>query len=317
MSNWINENNRKKLEKYLSAIEKVFDVDNILKFEMTVDSINEYFENSNIGYDLVHSKAGSIHLAISDDEIFRKEDYNKQLKYIETYINLYPIQSKVLEIGSGKGFNIGNLAKNCTHASFTGLELTEIFFKEASKKYEHLVNVEFVLGNFHNIPFNKFEFDVVFDVEAICYAQDYKCVLSDIYRVLKPNGTFISFNGFRDREFQSLDDDLKKAVRLVELSMAVDVFAEIGKFITIAKEIGFEVLLCNNISQKIMPNLIKYEEYANKSVLNYPRLSRFLSRRLSQKILLQNAISALLMPITVSEKAHGYYFIVLKKVQAS
>jgi ubiquinone/menaquinone biosynthesis C-methylase UbiE len=135
--------------------------------------------------------------------------------------------------------------------------------------------------------------------------------LSEAYRILRPGGEFVLFDGFRKSGFDSLDPDLKTAAKLVETSMAVGKPLIIDDFLQIASHVGFKATEVKDISQAIMPNLGKFQFLA-RGYFKYPMLSRLILGLLPP-YLVKNSISGLLMPFTLKANAQGYYEITLKR----
>ncbi len=300
-----------KLTNYLNKIDSFFGINNVITKKITKKNIQQYFTESSLGYTMFHSKKGSVHFAISDDGIFRKSDYNKQVKLISEILTKNESKLNILEIGSGKGYNTGNLAKSYPESNFYGLELTPSFLKQAKQSYKNCNNAMFIQGDFHKIPFENNTFDYVFEIEAMCYANNMETVIKEIHRVLRPNGVFVSFDGFRNNNFESFSNELKTACKLVEISMAVESGFEIGKWISISQSVGLSTIECKDISKQIMPNLQRFESMANKFLDS--RFLKYLSHFLPNYFV-NNVIAGLLISVTVEKKGQGYYKIISQKV---
>jgi ubiquinone/menaquinone biosynthesis C-methylase UbiE len=298
------------LAKYLNKIKQVFDLDELLRQEIDQMEVVDYYVQSEAGYRFFHSSEGAIHLALNYDRKFDKEGYYGQAKIIQKHITeLCP--QRVLELGSGKGFNTIYLARKNKDVEFIGIDITHKYVKFAQTQSQGLANLHFVLGDFHKLNFVDESFDLVFEVESVCHAYDMSMVLSEIYRVLKPKGRFISFDGYRKAGFDQFDDKIKLAARLVEVAMAISRPWLIDDWLYLAQKIGFEILSVDELSEAIMPNLLKFQRLA-KGYFKFTILSRALLRILPPK-LVKNSIAGLLMPFTIKAGAHGYYNIVLKR----
>lgn len=93
---------------------------------------------------------------------------------------------KVLEIGFGTGVNLQYL--NCDQIdSITALDLE--FRKTDAKCSED--NITFVKGEAEQLPFPDDSFDTVIETLVLCSVTDMEKALSEIMRVLKPQGSFI------------------------------------------------------------------------------------------------------------------------------
>src|SRR5690606_19442136 len=113
-----------------------------------------------------------------------------------------------------------------------------------------------------------------------------------IYRVLKPDATFILFDCFKKR-----CDDLTlnevTATHLIEKSMSVNRFAPLHEFLEAAKSTGFEVVEIEDISRSTMPNLMRFERLA-QLFFQFGTIGKFF-RWILPEYLAQNAIAGLLM----------------------
>jgi len=299
------------LDNYLAKIEAIFPASDILEQQITRSFIRDYYTDSNFAYKLFHSKEGSVHMALNGDGRYDADGYYGQARAAKELIEAKGAACRVLELGCGKGFNSIFLAGEKPDSTFDAIDLTPEFLNEAKNKSNHLPNVAFRLGDFHELPFEDNTYDVVFGVETVCHASDFDRVFREVYRVLKPGGQFLLFDGYRQPGFSRLDARLIKAARLVEITMAVEDSPEIDKLLEMTTKIGFETLVCEDISQDILPNLIKFEHLA----------LRFFKRKWLAKLifrlfpphLVKNSVAGLLMPITIRENAQGYYKLVFRK----
>lgn len=299
------------LQSHLDRINKIFGIDDILNQDITRDFIKDYYDDSNLGYTFFHSKEGSVHMALNFDGKFDEEGYCEQVKIIHSFIQEKGNIKDVLELGSGKGFNTIYLSKKNENLNFSAIDLTPEFVEKAVRESKNIPNANFRVGDFHEIQHPGECFDLAFEIEAVCHASDVRKVLSEIHRVLKPGGYFIAFDGYRQPNFDSLDTRLAQASRLVEISMAVEEGRKIDEWLKTAEEVGFQIEYKKDISQAIMPNLLKFKRLARK----------YFKRKWSAKLVLallpghlvKNSIAGLLMPYTITGDAQGYYHIVLKK----
>lgn len=298
------------LPKYLNKIEKIFNINSMTSEIIDADKIIDYYEESEVGYKFLHSPEGSIHMAINYDGVFNKNGYLEQAKKVDSIIKNNGIKH-VLELGCGKGFNSKFLAEHNPNVTFTGVDLSPSHIKAAKDSTSQLNNIFFLNEDFQNLPFDTDSFELVFEVESICHALDMPKALSETFRVLKNNGTFILFDGFRKNNFNELPANLRLAAKLTEISMAWGKPLIIDDFINIAKDTGFGILDVSDISHAIMPNLKRLQVMA-RGFYKYPSLANVLKKILPAH-LLKNSIAGVLMPITIKNDAQGYYLIEMKK----
>lgn len=99
------------------------------------------------------------------------------------------VNKKVLEIGCGAGIDGAEFAKNS--AIYYGIDLTDNAVNLA-KEYFNLQNLNgyFIVTNAENLPFKDNEFDHIYSWGVIHHSPDTEKIVKEIYRVLKPGGTF-------------------------------------------------------------------------------------------------------------------------------
>lgn len=103
-------------------------------------------------------------------------------------------EDRILDIGFGNGYLIKNLAKN-NNSYFYGIEISDDMVKAGCKRNSKLIEqgkVHLIKGNVMDIPFETSFFDKVYTVNTIYFWEDIDKSLSEIKRVLKPNGIFIN-----------------------------------------------------------------------------------------------------------------------------
>ncbi len=304
----IDTKNQDELRKYLAKIDKVFDAKKFIEQDIDIQDTAEYYRGSELGYRFFHSAEGSIHMALNYDGKFSRDGYYGQAKIVQDYINKTGAK-KVLEVASGRGFNSIYLAKKNPQTQFFGIDLTPEHVKYAQQHSKDISNLEFHQGNFQNLQFQDCAFDLAFEVESICHALDMKKALSEVNRVLKKGGYFVSIDGFRDKDFESYSEDLKIASKLAEVSMAVGKPWKMNEWVTLCEQVCFKVEDIEDLSMAIMPNLLRFQFLA-RGFFKYPSLSKLFIKNLPY-YLVQNAIAGILMPFTIGAGAQRYYKAIL------
>ena len=101
----------------------------------------------------------------------------------------------VLEIGSGRGGGSSYIMRYRNPNSVTGIDFSKNAIEFCNRNYS-IKGLSFCHGDAESLPFENRKFDVVVNVESShCYA-DIGAFLSEVYRILKPNGYFL-FADFR------------------------------------------------------------------------------------------------------------------------
>lgn len=95
---------------------------------------------------------------------------------------------KVLDIASGEGYGSSLLANYADQV--TGVDISNEAIIHAQKMYKKR-NLNFAVGSVLEIPCESESFDVVVSFETIEHIVDHQKMLSEIKRVLKPDGVLI------------------------------------------------------------------------------------------------------------------------------
>ena len=116
----------------------------------------------------------------------------------------------ILEVGSGRGGGAAYIAKYLDPKFVTGIDISEDAISLCHNLY-NLTNLNFVIGDSESIPFSDNIYDIVINVESShCYG-DMEKFLSEVYRVLKPDGYFL-FCDFRTLEgIDELNEQFSKS----------------------------------------------------------------------------------------------------------
>ncbi len=114
---------------------------------------------------------------------------------IANTIALLDIQpgDQILEIGPGNGKHVASVLDSFDSVYYTGMDISETMIAAA-----HALNAEsvlagkatFTLSNGKTIPFSAHTFDKIFTVNTVYFWKNPLQYATEIYRVLKPNGTF-------------------------------------------------------------------------------------------------------------------------------
>jgi len=97
-------------------------------------------------------------------------------------------EEMVLDVGCADGHLIGRLSQFLPKSRIFALDVSKKLILSAKKKYK---NISFLVADSHHLPFPDKTFDLVFCTETIEHVVSPKRVLSEIKRVLKPEGKLI------------------------------------------------------------------------------------------------------------------------------
>jgi ubiquinone/menaquinone biosynthesis C-methylase UbiE len=152
----------------------------------------------------------------------------------------------ILDIGCGGGANIARMLKMASNLKLSGLDYSELCVKKALKYNKKAVDkkhCEIKQGSVSNIPYEETVFDIVTAFETTYFWPDIKNDAKEIFRVLKPGGTFFICN-----EDVRLDDDKKPHNDYFEKKFNLKMYSP-KEFTNILSEIGFmdiQIILSKN-----------------------------------------------------------------------
>jgi SAM-dependent methyltransferase len=111
---------------------------------------------------------------------------------IKQYLPLKP--GKALDIGAGRGISSYALAKDTWQVTALEPDLSDLVGVGAIQQLvvEENLPITIVREFGENLPFADAQFDFIFARQVLHHAQDLPQLCREIYRVLKPGGTFIA-----------------------------------------------------------------------------------------------------------------------------
>jgi len=137
-----------------------------------------------------------------DDEL---ERYPIQL-YHHLCIQVELKDKIIVEVGSGRGGGANFIARYHKPKLITGVDLSPNAVSLCNKSY-NLDNLNFLVGDSAKLPFEDNSVDVIFNVESSHCYPSIPDFISEVCRVLKPDGHFLYCDLVIDSD---LDDHLNK-----------------------------------------------------------------------------------------------------------
>lgn len=97
-------------------------------------------------------------------------------------------QKRVLDVACGSGYGAAELA--AVARNVTAIDVSPEAIQYAAEHYPQ-ANLDFRVASAHSLPFPDLTFDLVVSFELIEHLENYRELLSEVRRVLAPNGQFI------------------------------------------------------------------------------------------------------------------------------
>lgn len=294
----------------LQVIGSYYDLQALLEDKTDNHAVARYYRKSDFFYNLIHSHGGHyIHMGLSDGVIFHKEDFEKQARFVGTFLS--GMSMHVLEVGAGQLANTRLLAKLFPQHQFTALDLPDRNFL----KNRVPANVTLVEGDYNDLSaFQDKPFDVVFGVETVCHADSKERVIGEISKVLKPGGKLILFDVYEAKPQEEMSDFQKRVSAITLAAMRVTAKDQfIGNMTRYMDQHQFRDIDVTEMTQAIRPTLRNLDR-VSCHYFTHPRMIKTLGKCISKDVTM-NSIAGWLMLYTFDgENIHRYCRIVATKV---
>ena len=159
----------------------------------------------------------------------------------------------VFEPGCGIGGGVTQVAQMLPRAHVTGLSLVhrQLSIGNARARAAGQDNTSLCCGNYLHTPFADRSFDGIFTIETLIYtpASEQAKLFREMFRILRPGRTFVSFDGFRRRD--PIDDTDRACIQDVMDGWTMPLPPLPAEFRAHAELAGFEVLRQEEATQHI------------------------------------------------------------------
>jgi ubiquinone/menaquinone biosynthesis C-methylase UbiE len=133
---------------------------------------------------------GEEHPLMDIDQFFSLEDYCLRLMHLKAYEEVVKRagDKTVLEIGCNTGYGTKLVSNVCR--KIIGVDLSLKALRVASTRYA-AANIDYLLIDGLTLPFADGSFDLVISFQVIEHISNYKTYLSELKRVLSPDGVVV------------------------------------------------------------------------------------------------------------------------------
>lgn len=286
------------LKALLQMVDQLFGIEAVLseKAHPSDDLVRKYYDQSGMAYERIYSNEGCMHLAINPDGVFSHDGLRHQPRVIVRDLRENG-GKRVLELGCGKGFNSEIVARNLRGVSVIGTDLLDDHVAKARLKAQAagLANLSFEQASYEPLPDRFRDFDVIFGVETLCYAQDLDAVARSVAAALRPGGRFVIFDVHSRLDPARMTPDMAQASLLYAASMVVTRgFFRMGSWEAALARAGLDVAPTRNLTRAVQPGLLRLQNMALEVLGDWKKR---LAIKALPRYLARNGVSALLGPM--------------------
>jgi sterol 24-C-methyltransferase len=111
-------------------------------------------------------------------------------------------------------------------------------------------HVTFVKGDFMKMPFPDNTFDRIYSIEATCHAPSLKGVYSEIFRVLKPGGTYATYEWLLADNYDPSNPHHKQISYDIEVGDGIPAMVKKSVAVKAFEDVGFELFHDEDLADK-------------------------------------------------------------------
>lgn len=157
----------------------------------------------------------------------------------------------VLDVGCGVGGPAREIA-TFTGANVTGLNNNDYQISRAEAycaRRNLSQQCSFVKGDFMNMPFKDNKFDMVYAIEATVHAPKLEGVYGEIFRVLKPGGTFGVYEWLMTDRYDDSNRAHREIRHGIEVGDGIPQMVKINVCLEALKKVGFEITFNEDLAE--------------------------------------------------------------------
>lgn len=294
----------------LERLAQFFDLDALANAGTSPVDIDRYYRANRFAYTLLHSRANVLHMGVSRDGTFKEADFFEQSSHVGRLIGDRGVSC--LELAAGRAANSAWLARRYPGSRFVALDRSKVQLGYAQRAARDLVNLAPEAGDYHDLANHAdASIGIVFVVEALCYSPDKARVFAEVFRVLKPGGHFLIYDGYAGRPIAERTPCETRAACLLERGMAVDAFEPYEAIRQIGLDTGFTVHSEEDISDTILPTCDRLARRAGR-FMDQGVWAR-LAIGLLPKLFVHNAVTGYLFPDLMRRTVFTYWSTVFEK----
>ncbi len=280
---------------------------------MDKEAIKKYYSVTQFEYGLIWNwnlkTTPALHFGYYDSKATNhKEALLRANEVLAEYAGIKP-GSVIIDAGCGLGNSTEWLAQHL-NARVTGITIVPKQVETIKKRLlKHPVdNVDFLVADYLNMPFEDNSVDVVWAFESVCHAADKLLFYKEAYRVLKPGGKVVLAEYIRDE--RPMIESKEALLNEIFKPWAIPDLDTLKEHENNAANAGFVSFKNNNVTQHVMQSYRNLREKCRQ----YSGLSKFLHRTgIISAVRHKNMLSSLKQADALEQEVFSYHHIVAEK----
>lgn len=233
----------------LALIDRRFGIDRLMRAMSTPTErlVTSYYLQSRWGYERYNPQA-AMHMSLTENGKYTHDGLRAQAETVIAEARRIGAK-RILELGCGQAFNARVIAEALPEVEVVATDLIDEHIAKARDRGAHLPNFRAVRSSFTELPDELGQFDLIFAVETLCHSPVVEPVIERVKARLAPGGTFMFHDAFRRADWDSQSEEMKRALVLNELCLAVPhgYYVE-GTWEAALTEAGFADVTCEDLS---------------------------------------------------------------------
>lgn len=150
----------------------------------------------------------------------------------------------VLDVGCGVGGPAREIVRftGCNVVGYNNNDYQITKANHYNKKYGFSDKIKFVKGDFMNMEFENNTFDKIYAIEATCHAPTLEGVYRELYRVLKPGGTFAFYEWVMTDSYDENNPEHRNIAYQIEVGCSIPKIFNVEVARQALRKVGFEII---------------------------------------------------------------------------
>jgi tocopherol O-methyltransferase len=278
-----------------------------------IEAIKKYYSDTQFEYKLIWNwrinDTPALHFGFYDEKATKHaQAVNRANEALAEWAGITE-GTRIVDAGCGLGHSAIWLSQRY-NAAVTGITVVPKQVDTINKNLQKnpVVNVDFQLANYLEMPFEDNSVDIVWAFESVCHAAEKLLFYKEAYRVLKPGGKIVMAEYLRNgRPMEQGKEDL---LQEIFRRWAIPDLDTLDEHDNNARQAGFASFRSNDVTK----NVLKSYRNLRETCRRYEGLSRLLYKTgIISKVRHNNLLSSAKQADAIEQGVFSYYHLVAVK----